>query len=107
MILVPVITVSSLITVAVLTYTFIDLPEVSGDVPSIAGNATIVVLVSDVHSHLPIRDDEEMLGKAVSILRRANVSLIIYAGDLEDLDVVRRLEEVAPVIAVHGNLDPP
>lgn len=31
--------------------------------------------------------------------------LIVHAGDVGDEDVLRRLEQVAPVLAVHGNTD--
>jgi hypothetical protein len=34
-----------------------------------------------------------------------NVDFIIHAGDLVELSVVDDLEQIAPVLAVHGNLD--
>lgn len=34
------------------------------------------------------------------------VDLIIHAGDLVDLKVIKELEEIAPVEAVYGNIDP-
>jgi len=34
-----------------------------------------------------------------------NVDYIIHAGDLVDLSVVDELEQLAPVLAVHGNMD--
>jgi len=34
-----------------------------------------------------------------------NVDFIIHAGDLVELRVIDELEQVAPVLAVHGNLD--
>jgi len=34
-----------------------------------------------------------------------NVDFIIHAGDLVELSVIDDLEQVAPVLAVHGNLD--
>jgi putative phosphoesterase len=33
--------------------------------------------------------------------------LIIHAGDITQLNVINELEKIAPVIAVHGNMDPP
>jgi putative phosphoesterase len=36
-----------------------------------------------------------------------NVDFIIHAGDLVELSVIDTLEQIAPVLAVHGNLDPP
>ena len=35
----------------------------------------------------------------------AGVDLIIHAGDIGKLEVIARLEEIAPVIAVEGNND--
>jgi len=35
----------------------------------------------------------------------ANVDYIIHAGDLVELSVIDTLEQIAPVLAVHGNLD--
>lgn len=35
----------------------------------------------------------------------ANVDYIIHAGDLVELAVVDELEKIAPVLAVHGNMD--
>ena len=34
-----------------------------------------------------------------------NVDYIIHAGDLVELSVVDELEQIAPVLAVHGNMD--
>ena len=34
-----------------------------------------------------------------------NVDFIIHAGDLVELSVMDELEQVAPVLAVHGNMD--
>jgi putative phosphoesterase len=36
-----------------------------------------------------------------------NVDFIIHAGDLIELTVIDTLEQIAPVLAVHGNLDTP
>jgi len=33
------------------------------------------------------------------------VDFIIHAGDLVSLDVIEELEQLAPVLAVHGNMD--
>ena len=34
-----------------------------------------------------------------------NVDYIIHAGDLVELAVIDELEQIAPVLAVHGNMD--
>ena len=41
------------------------------------------------------------------IERLARADLIIHAGDLVALAVLRQLESYAPVVAVHGNVDEP
>ena len=57
-------------------------------------------LISD--THVPKR--------ALNVPRRVfevfqNVDFIIHAGDLVEFSVIDELEQVAPVLAVHGNLD--
>jgi putative phosphoesterase len=57
-------------------------------------------IVSDTHipkvaPRLPSRLLEELEG----------CDLILHAGDLVDLQVIRELEEVAPTVAVRGNMD--
>jgi hypothetical protein len=59
-------------------------------------------LISDTHvpktaTHIP--------QKVFEIF--ANVDYIIHAGDLVELSVVDDLEQLAPVLAVHGNMDGP
>jgi len=93
--------------VFVIFYAFYDLPAVESELPQIGDDAVVVGLISDTHSHLPIYDNEARLMKAVGLLARANVSLIIHAGDVVDPGVIAKLEEIAPVIAVYGNTDPP
>jgi putative phosphoesterase len=36
-----------------------------------------------------------------------NVDYIIHAGDLVELNVIDQLDQIAPVLAVHGNMDTP
>jgi putative phosphoesterase len=36
-----------------------------------------------------------------------NVDFIVHAGDLVDFSVIDELEQIAPVLAVHGNMDLP
>lgn len=97
----------SLSAMAVLAYAFMDLPTTLRDVPPIGEGATVIGLISDVHHHLPIYDGAALFERTVSVFRELNVSLIIHAGDVKDLRVIRKLEEAAPVTAVHGNIDPP
>ncbi len=62
----------------------------------------IVGLISD--THVPSR------AKAIpqSVFKIfENADFIIHAGDLVELSVVDELEQLAPVLAVHGNMDGP
>lgn len=58
-----------------------------------------VGIVSDTHGAL--------LPDVVGALERAHVQLILHAGDIGALEVVRDLERIAPVVAVSGNGDEP
>jgi hypothetical protein len=66
------------------------------------GSAKTVGLISD--THIPVR--------AKSIPREVfkifeNVDFIIHAGDLVQLSVIDEMEQLAPVLAVSGNMDGP
>lgn len=61
-----------------------------------------VGLISD--THIPTR--AKNLSKEVFKIFEG-VELIVHAGDLVDLSVIDELEQVAPVLAVHGNMDTP
>jgi len=60
----------------------------------------IVGLISD--THVPSRA-RAVPPRVFEIFRDA--SLILHAGDLTQLSVLRELERLAPVVAVHGNMD--
>ena len=55
----------------------------------------VVGVLSDTHGHL-----SNQALKALS-----GVDFILHAGDLDTLDVQKRLTEIAPVFAVRGNMD--
>ncbi|XHH09146.1 MAG: metallophosphoesterase [Candidatus Bathyarchaeia archaeon] len=57
-------------------------------------------LISD--THIPSR--AKCLPKEV-FTSFENVDFIIHAGDLVELSVIDELEQIAPVLAVHGNMD--
>jgi len=59
-------------------------------------------LISD--THIPSR--AASLPKEV-FTSFENVDYIIHAGDIVELSVIDTLEQIAPVLAVHGNIDPP
>ena len=57
-------------------------------------------LISD--THIPTRAKKIPL-RVFTIFQ--NVDFIIHAGDLVSLEVIDELEQLAPVLAVHGNMD--
>ena len=59
-----------------------------------------VGLISD--THIPTRAEKIPL-KVFEIFQDAD--FIIHAGDLVRLEVLKELEQLAPVLAVHGNMD--
>jgi len=62
----------------------------------------IVGLISD--THIPSR--ARYIPKTVHQIFQ-DVDYIIHAGDLVELAVLDELEQIAPVLAVHGNMDGP
>lgn len=59
-------------------------------------------VISD--THVPVRA-RALPGAVFDIF--AGVDLILHAGDLITLDVLAELQTIAPVLAVHGNVDRP
>jgi putative phosphoesterase len=62
----------------------------------------IIGLISD--THIPSR--ASTLPKEIFTIFQ-NVDYIIHAGDIVELSVIDELEQIAPVLAVHGNMDTP
>lgn len=62
----------------------------------------VVGLISD--THVPARA-REIPKRVFEIFEKAD--FIIHAGDLVDLLVIDKLEQLAPVLAVYGNMDGP
>ena len=61
----------------------------------------LIGIISD--THIPTRA-ESIPPKIKEIFK--NVDLIIHAGDIESLEVIKELEKIAPVTAIYGNIDP-
>lgn len=59
-----------------------------------------VGVISD--THVPARA-RGIPSKVFEVFK--GVDLIIHAGDIVELDVLKDLESMAPVVAVHGNMD--
>ena len=70
--------------------------------PEGRGEERLVGVISD--THIPTRARRIPEG-ALDVLRK--VDLIIHAGDIVELSVIQELERLAPVVAVHGNMDYP
>ena len=61
-----------------------------------------IACIADTH----VPDRARSIDKnAIKILKNSNVELILHAGDLTSLKVLDVLEEIAPVVAVQGNMD--
>jgi len=56
---------------------------------------TIVGVISDTHSLLRPEASEYLHGS----------DMIVHAGDIGSVDVIVALEEIAPVVAIRGNID--
>jgi len=59
-------------------------------------------LISD--THIPARA-REIPKRVFEIFEK--IDYIVHAGDLVDLSVIDKLEQLAPVLAVYGNMDGP
>ena len=60
----------------------------------------LIGLISD--THIPDRG-KELPQNVFDAFK--NVDLILHAGDLTSLSIIEKLEEIAPVMAVQGNMD--
>jgi putative phosphoesterase len=57
-------------------------------------------------THMSPTNSRRSLGAVHDLFRRANVDLILHAGDVGDAATLRDLEAIAPTVAVRGNADP-
>lgn len=62
----------------------------------------MVGLISDTHVPKKVYS---LPPKVLEVFKDMSVNFIIHAGDLVELAVVEELETLAPVLAVHGNMD--
>ncbi len=60
----------------------------------------LIGLISD--THIPDRA-KEIPQKVIDAFK--DVDLILHAGDLTSIEVIRELEKIAPVMAIQGNMD--
>jgi hypothetical protein len=75
--------------------------QIAREMPTIKAAKT-VGLISDTHIPVRARCIPKMVFKVFE-----NVDFIVHAGDLVELAVIDELEQLAPVLAVHGNMDGP
>lgn len=75
--------------------------QLTHDTPHIRTGKS-VGLISDTHVPVRAKCIPKMVFKVFE-----NVDFIIHAGDLVELAVIDDLEQLAPVLAVHGNMDGP
>jgi putative phosphoesterase len=61
-----------------------------------------IALIAD--THMP-RGNRKLPLRCLELMREADA--IVHAGDFNEVEVLRDLEAVRPVIAVHGNVDSP
>jgi putative phosphoesterase len=78
-----------------------ELTMISREMANVKASKTVGV-ISDTHVPARARCIPKMVFKIFE-----NVDFIIHAGDLVELDVIDQLEQIAPVLAVHGNMDGP
>jgi len=78
-----------------------ELTMISRDRVSFKASKT-VGLISDTHVPARARCIPKMVFKIFE-----NVDFIVHAGDLVQLSVIDELEQLAPVLAVYGNMDGP
>lgn len=67
-----------------------------------SGLIKTVGLIAD--THIPVRA-REIPRRVFEVFEK--VDFIVHAGDLVDLSVIDELEQLAPVLAVYGNMDGP
>lgn len=78
-----------------------ELTMISREMANIKASKT-VGLIADTHVPARARCIPKMVFKIFE-----NADFIVHAGDLVKLSVIDELEQLAPVLAVHGNMDGP
>jgi hypothetical protein len=79
----------------------IEQTQITQELPTVKA-AKIVGLISDTHIPVRAKCIPKMVFKVFG-----DVDFIVHAGDLVELTVLDELEQLAPVLAVHGNMDGP
>ena len=72
-------------------------PHTATDRSDVSASTVRIGVISDTHGVL----DPTVLEVFAGVVQ------IIHAGDIVDPDILTRLESVAPLVAVAGNIDPP
>jgi putative phosphoesterase len=79
----------------------IEQTQITKELPTVKA-AKMVGLISDTHVPVRAKCIPKMVFKVFG-----DVDFIVHAGDLVELTVLDELEQLAPVLAVHGNMDGP
>lgn len=87
----------------VLLYSLWGMPPIFEEPPQIkkSPGMKIIGMISDTH----VSGDAGIPRRVFEVFK--DVDLIIHAGDLVQLEVLEELREIAPVVTVYGNMDPP
>jgi len=87
-----------------LVYKQNQMPEISGNFQvqefKTRENEILIGIISD--THIPSRA-ESLPTEIFEIFK--NVNLIIHSGDIDNLETIKKLESIAPVFAIKGNMD--
>ncbi len=79
----------------------VEQPQITHEVTPVK-TGKVVGLISDTHVPVRAKSIPKSVFKAFE-----SADFIIHAGDLVELAVIDELEQLAPVLAVHGNMDGP
>jgi len=74
----------------------------SGELAEVSSRVVTLGIISD--THIPDRA-RHLHPQVIPRFRAAGVEAILHAGDISSPDVLRQLNQVAPVFAVRGNRD--
>ncbi|MFB6076387.1 MAG: metallophosphoesterase family protein [Candidatus Aenigmatarchaeota archaeon] len=87
----------------VLMFSESSLPNLEEKNVTVENDEVVIGVLSDTHVTSRTKKIPETV---LNTFREGNVNLILHAGNLVNEDVLNKLEDIAPIIAVKGNMDP-
>lgn len=94
---------STFLIISTTIFLYLYLPKVEiQKIPPEGENMTKIGLIAD--THVPNRAPK-VQKEVFQVFRKADVDCIIHAGDITIQNVIQKLRDIAPVVAVHGNHD--